>query len=79
MTRAWIFVIVFALLLSNLPWFFTQPEMRQILGFPPWALYSFVMMIVFGVVTAYFLGRYWTYLAEDGSEEDDTDHSGSAG
>ena len=37
MKKIWIVVIVFGLLLANLPWFFFSLQKTHILGFPPWA------------------------------------------
>lgn len=65
MSKYWIFPVIFILLLSNTPCFFHEPVMDRILGFPPWAFYSLVMMIIYAVVTCIFMSKYWTSLAED--------------
>jgi hypothetical protein len=71
MRRLLIFLVVFILLVANLPWFFSSMQKTHILGFPPWAFYSLIMMVAYGVVTAFFLGRYWDDLSDPGEENGD--------
>ena len=69
MSKPWIILIMVILLLANLPLFFSKIQNYHILGFPPWAMYSLVMMIIFAVVISIFLGKYWDYLAVDRDDE----------
>jgi hypothetical protein len=68
MNRTLVFLIMTVLLLLNMPWFFSELQKKQILGFPPWALYSLGMMVIFAIVVCYFLGKYWDDLAGDEEE-----------
>jgi H+/Cl- antiporter ClcA len=65
-----IIAITVVLLLANMPWFFSEVSQEHIYGFPPWAMYSLVMMVIFGVVVSILLGLYWTDLANVGGNDE---------
>jgi len=67
--RPLIIIIMAVVLLANVPWFFHEAQMTHVWGFPPWAVYSFAMIILFAVVTSVFIGKYWDVMA--GPEEED--------
>jgi predicted membrane metal-binding protein len=75
MSKKAIFLITVLLMLANIPWFFTNLRREQILGFPPWAIYSLSMMVLFALVVCFLLGRYWARLAGD----DDGEPTGNTG
>lgn len=75
MNKPLIFLIMVVLLVASVPWFYNELELRHIFGFPPWAMYSFIMVIVFAVVTCVIYGLYWFKLAE-GVEEIDENSEG---
>lgn len=68
MTKLRLYAILAAILLATVPWFFTRSVTAHILGFPPWAFYSICMTIVYAIVVAFFVGRYWP-LSEDDNDE----------
>ena len=70
MSRSLVILIMVIILFLNLPWFFTKPDDGHILGFPYWAFYSLIMIIVFAVAASIMLGWYWSKLAEGADEVD---------
>ena len=72
MTRVKLYCLLTACLVVTVPWFFTKYQTQQILGFPPWAFYSFCMTVLYAVIVALCLHRYWSVLAENDNEEDES-------
>jgi membrane protein implicated in regulation of membrane protease activity len=70
MSRALIACIILALLALTVPWWWIGKEVSDSKGLPGWALYSLVMNVVFAVVVAWLIQRYWRQF-----EDDDEDHS----
>ena len=64
-----LFFIPLLILIASVPWFFTGASDRVILGFPAWGFYSIVFSVIYAVVIAVFLKRYWSLSAEDIDEE----------
>ncbi|MGR3179216.1 MAG: hypothetical protein ACUZ8E_14280 [Candidatus Anammoxibacter sp.] len=54
------YIILTVSLLATIPWFFTEFRAVHIFGFPPWAFYSLCLTIVYAIVVAFFVGRYWS-------------------
>ncbi len=68
MTKFKLFCISTFLLIATVPWFFTEFRFDDVLGFPPWAFYSLCVTLVYAIVTAVILERYWSLFANDDSE-----------
>jgi len=47
------------LILLTIPWFFSGITSSIIIGFPSWALYTFIATFIFAIITSYLLGKYW--------------------
>ena len=60
-----IFIIPVLILIASVPWLFTRPSDTEILGFPVWAFYSLVFSVIYAVVIAIFLKRFWSLSAQD--------------
>lgn len=56
----------------TVPWFFTDFNGAIILGFPAWALYSICMTVLYAVIIAVLIGRYWSVSAGDDDTEVDS-------
>ncbi len=65
MTKLKLYLISAFFLVATVPWFFTELRTNHILGFPPWAFYSFCATILYAIVIAFLLQRYWSVLAGD--------------
>lgn len=65
MTRAKLYFVLTFFLVATVPWFFIKSQSTQIYGFPPWAFYSFCMTILYAVIVAFCLRRYWSVSAKD--------------
>ena len=70
MTRTKLYCLLTFFLVATVPWLFTKSHSVQIFGFPPWAFYSFCTTILYAVIVAICLRRYWSVSAED---DDDTE------
>ncbi len=68
MTKLRLCCISAFLLIASVPWFFTEFRPGNILGLPSWAFYSIFVTIVYAIVTAVFLERYWSLFADEDSE-----------
>ena len=51
-------------LLATVPWFFRSPGIG-FLGLPPWALYSLVATVLYAIIIAFLIGRFWSDMAGD--------------
>ncbi len=71
MNKTVMILITIVVLLANVPWFFNKFQPTHILGFPPWAIYSLVWIILFAILVCIFIGIYWDKLRElpDDSDE----------
>jgi hypothetical protein len=49
----------------TVPWFFTDFSADVVIGFPVWAVYSIVATVLYAVLIAYLLGRFWTSIADE--------------
>ncbi len=65
MTRTRLWLLIAALLVSTVPWWFVGRTDTRILGMPAWAAYSLAMSILFALVMALLLPRYWRLSAGD--------------
>ena len=65
-----LFIIPVVILLASVPWLFTGASDKVILGFPVWAFYSLVVTIIYAIVIAVFLKRYWSLSAGDDDKEE---------
>lgn len=55
----------------TVPWFFTDFNQNIVFGFPIWAIYSICMSILYAVIIAVLIGRYWSINAgKDRTEEE---------
>ncbi|MDP7129208.1 MAG: hypothetical protein QF437_01910 [Planctomycetota bacterium] len=70
MKRAYIYILLLVWTALTVPWFFTEIRSEAILGFPPWAFYSFVMTIGYAILIASVIQFWWPLLA---GEEDARD------
>ena len=72
MTRARLYALIGLLLVLTVPWWFGSPSDSHIAGLPIWAAYSLAMSILFAVVMAVLLHRFWALSAggEDGEGDD---------
>jgi uncharacterized membrane protein YhdT len=53
----------------TVPWFFTDFNTQVFMGFPIWAVYSIFATILYAVLIAVLLGRFWDSIAnEDNSD-----------
>lgn len=52
------------------PWFFVDEWNVSIVGFPPWAFYSLLMTVVFALVVAIFIDRFWEVSAADAERDE---------
>lgn len=68
MTKFRLYLISAILIIATVPWFFTEFRTSQIFGFPPWAFYSLCITVLYAVVIAFFLQRYWSLLANNGKD-----------
>ncbi|MFQ5581776.1 MAG: hypothetical protein ACE5F3_03995 [Mariprofundaceae bacterium] len=68
MARLRLYLLIAVLLILTVPWWFTVPADRQILGMPAWAAYSLGMSVLFAVVMAALLKRFWELSA--GKDDD---------
>lgn len=59
MTKFRLCLISAFLLIATVPWFFTRFRPEHIFGFPLWAFYSFCVTVLYAIVIAFFLHRYW--------------------
>jgi len=58
-------------LVLTVPWFFTNFDNKMVWGFPLWALYSISMSVLYAMLIAILIGRYWDISAgKDENEED---------
>ena len=65
MTRTRLYLLTALCLIATVPWFFTGTPPAHILGFPAWAFYSFCATILYAIVLAVVLHRYWPLLMGD--------------
>ena len=65
MTRTRLYLLLTFFLAATVPWFFTKSHATQIYGFPPWAFYSFCATILYAVIVAFCLRRYWSVSVKD--------------
>lgn len=65
----YIFVIPLLILIASVPWFFTGESSRVILGFPAWGFYSLILSLIYAVVVAIFLKKFWSLSAQDEEKE----------
>ncbi len=56
----------------TVPWFFTDFNGAIVLGFPLWAIYSLCMTVLYAVIIALLLGRYWKVLADENDSEENS-------
>ena len=70
MTRPKLYFVLTFFLVMTVPWFFIESHPMQIFGFPPWAFYSFCMTILYAVIVAFCLRRYWSVSAEDDDDRE---------
>ncbi|MGR3220620.1 MAG: hypothetical protein ACUZ8H_12515 [Candidatus Anammoxibacter sp.] len=63
------YIILTASLLATIPWFFTKFRPVHILGFPPWAFYSICLTVVYAIIVAFFVGRYWSISINNNDED----------
>ncbi|MCK5392522.1 MAG: hypothetical protein KAJ31_08840 [Deltaproteobacteria bacterium] len=54
----------------TVPWFFSDFDEAIILGFPAWALYSFLMTVLYAVIIAVLIARYWSVSADDENDNE---------
>jgi hypothetical protein len=54
----------------TVPWFFTDFDGKIILGFPAWALYSFLMTVLYAVIIAVLIARYWSVSSDDENDSE---------
>jgi hypothetical protein len=65
MTKLRLCCISAVLLIASVPWFFTEFMTVNLFGFPSWAFYSLCITLLYAIVTAVFLQRYWSLFAND--------------
>ena len=70
MTRTRLYIIMLVLILLTIPWFFSGISPNIIVGFPSWALYTFIATLLYAVITSYILGKYWTLSARELEQEE---------
>jgi len=70
MTRIRLYILMLVLILLTIPWFFSGITSRIIVGFPSWALYTFIATLIFAIITSYILGKYWNLSARELEEEE---------
>ncbi len=46
-------------LILTVPWWFFEYSGTIILGLPDWAFYAVFMAIIYSIVIAYILGKFW--------------------
>jgi len=68
MTKLRLCYISAFILIVTVPWFFKEYRSGDILGFPSWAFYSLCVTLVYAIVTAVFLERYWSLFDNDDNE-----------
>ena len=68
--RLVIFLISFTALVITVPWFFTDFNEEIVFGFPLWALYSLSMSVLYAIIIAVLIERYWNVSA--GEDEQDS-------
>ena len=52
-----------------MPWFFTDFSTKVILGFPAWAIYSLSTSVVYAIIIAFLLEKYWSVSASEDENE----------
>ncbi len=65
MTKLRLCCISAVLLIASVPWFFSEFRHGNFFGFPLWAFYSLCITLLYAIVTAVFLQRYWSLFADD--------------
>ncbi|MBU1099482.1 MAG: hypothetical protein KKA84_03680 [Bacteroidetes bacterium] len=69
MTKSRIYIVISLLLFLSVPWFFTDPIPTEIYGLPSWGFYSLSVTILFAIVTAFLINRYWEKLSDEDIDE----------
>jgi hypothetical protein len=59
MSRNCVFFISIIVLILTVPWWFFEYSGTIILGLPDWAFYAVFMAIIYSIVIAYILGKFW--------------------
>jgi len=59
MTRIKLYVLSFLILLTTIPWLFSQSSDISIGGFPAWAFYTLAATACYGIIIALLLKKYW--------------------
>ena len=77
MVRVAVFGLPMLVLAMGVPWFFVGQSEGRVLGLPLWAAYAVAADLVFAVVLAFMIGRFWNFAAGSGSDDDDD--GGAAG
>ena len=69
MTITKLYIIILLLILLTVPWFFSGISSIIVVGFPLWALYAILATLIYAVIIAYFLEKYWSLSSGEGQEE----------
>lgn len=64
MAKHWRKFIPLILLQPLVPWWFSGYTASGFWGIPSWALYSIIATVVYAMILAWMLGRYWDEQAE---------------
>ena len=59
MSRNCVFFISIIVLILTVPWWFFDYSDTIILGLPDWAFYAVFMAILYSIVIAYILEKFW--------------------
>ncbi len=68
--RLWTVLIIFALLILTIPWWFAGSS-AEVFGLPVWAFYTLCANLVFPFVVLWLMRRHWHLF--DSSDEDSTE------
>jgi len=63
MTRFRLYLLIAIMLLLTVPWWFSASTEGRVFGMPVWAAYSLGMSVLFAVVMAALLSRFWNLSA----------------
>ena len=65
MTSKKLYLSSFLLIILSVPWFYIDNNSNIFGGFPAWAFYSLTVTLIYAILVAYMLGKYWSISSED--------------